>query len=86
MRIEGTRGAIVVPDFWHATGATLSIDGKNPLIYTGESGYHFEAVEVMRCVRAGEVESKIMPLDETLAIMKTMDGIREQMGLTYPME
>ncbi|MCD6474986.1 MAG: Gfo/Idh/MocA family oxidoreductase [Anaerolineaceae bacterium] len=86
VRIEGTRGAIVVPDFWHATEATLSVGGKKPVTFTGESGYQFEAAEVMRCVRAGEVESKIMPLNETLAIMETMDVIRGQMGLTYPME
>ena len=86
VRIEGTRGVIVVPDFWHATEATLTIDGEKPVTFTGESGYQFEAAEVMRCVRSGEVESKIMPLDETLSIMETMDVIREQMGLTYPME
>ena len=27
-----------------------------------------------------------MPLDETLAIMRVMDEIREQFGLKYPME
>jgi len=27
-----------------------------------------------------------MPLDETLAIMETMDRVRAQWGLRYPME
>jgi len=40
------------------------------------NGYNYEAVEAMRCLRAGELESPIMPLDETLAIMETMDAIR----------
>ena len=40
----------------------------------------------MQCLRNGEGESKIMPLDETLAIMKTMDTIRDQWGLKYPHE
>lgn len=40
------------------------------------NGYNYEAAEVMRCLRAGERESAVMPLDETLAIMETMDAIR----------
>lgn len=50
------------------------------------NGYQFEAEEAARCIRAGELESPIMPLDETLAIMRTLDAIRAQFGLRYPME
>ena len=50
------------------------------------NGYNYEAEEVMRCIRAGKTESVIMPLDETLSIMKTLDEIRSQWGLKYPME
>ncbi len=50
------------------------------------NGYNYEAAEVMRCLRAGALESPIMPLDETLAIMRLMDDIRAQWGLRYPME
>lgn len=50
------------------------------------NGYNYEAVEVMRCLRQGELESPSMTLDESLAIMRTMDGIRAQWGLRYPGE
>lgn len=50
------------------------------------NGYGYEAAEVMRCLRSGESESKIMPLDETLAIQKTMDELRRQWGLVYPQD
>ncbi len=50
------------------------------------NGYNYEAAEVMRCLRAGALESPIMPLDETLQIMRTLDAIRAQWGLVYPME
>jgi hypothetical protein len=40
----------------------------------------------MDCMRAGKLESDIMPLDETLAIMGTLDQMRAQWGLKYPME
>ncbi len=48
--------------------------------------YNYEAVEVMRCLRAGELESPAMTLDESLSIMKTLDAIRAEWGLAYPGE
>jgi predicted dehydrogenase len=56
-----------------------------PLPVAG-NGYNYEAVEVMRCLREGRLESPGMPLDESLAIMRTLDGIRAQWGLRYPGE
>ncbi len=50
------------------------------------NGYNYEADEVARCMRAGRLESAIMPLDETLAIMETLDQLRAQWGLLYPGE
>lgn len=40
------------------------------------NGFNYEAAEAMRCLRDGERESPVMPLDETLAIMETVDAIR----------
>jgi predicted dehydrogenase len=68
---------------------TLSLSGREDEVidmpYEG-NGYNYEAIEVMNCLRAGKLESDLMPLDETLAIMRTMDQIRTQWGLKYPME
>lgn len=47
-------------------------------------GMQHQAAEVGRCLRAGRTESPVLPLDETLAIMQTMDEIRRQIGLDYP--
>lgn len=49
-------------------------------------GWHHEAAEVGRCLRAGLLESPTMPLDESVAIMETLDEIRRQIGLRYPFE
>ncbi len=40
------------------------------------SGYQFEAIEAMRCVRAGLLESPVVPLDDTLRVAETLDAIR----------
>jgi hypothetical protein len=85
-RISGAEGAIEIPAFWHATSARLIRLRQEPLEATGDSGYHFEAAEVMACLRQGEIESATMPLDESVAIAETMDRVRAQIGLTYPPE
>lgn len=88
--IMGTNGLIRMPPLWWYP-TTLIIDRPNrppetvKIPYEG-NGYNYEADEVHRCLRAGKIESDIMPLDETLAIMQTMDTIRSQWGLKYPME
>jgi predicted dehydrogenase len=88
--IYGTEGSIHVhPAFWGATTATLKIGRKDEetveMPHEG-NGYNYEAAEIMRCIREGKTESEIMPLDETLSLMKTMDEIRAQWGLRYPTE
>jgi hypothetical protein len=39
-------------------------------------GLHYQATEVNRCLRDGKLESHVMPLDESLTILETMDRIR----------
>jgi hypothetical protein len=50
------------------------------------NGYNYEAAEVMRCLSSGCLESDVMPLDETIEILRTMDAIRSQLGIVYPSE
>jgi predicted dehydrogenase len=38
-------------------------------------GLRFQAVEVARCLEAGQRESAVMPWDESIAIMDTMDAV-----------
>jgi predicted dehydrogenase len=88
--IMGTQGYIRLhTPWWAPTRLTLSVAGQDEelieLPFTG-NGYNYEATEVMNCLRTGKIESEIIPLDETLSIMQTLDQIRAQWGLKYPME
>ena len=85
-RIDGAEGSIHIPAFWHSTSAELRVQGKEPITTEGEVGYHYEAAEAMACLRAGKVESEIMPLGESIAIAETLEQARRQIGLRYPME
>ncbi len=86
----GTEGRIKIHSpWWKPETMTISRDGKEPetvvLPFTG-GGFNYEAGEVAACLQAGKTESAIMPLDETLTIMRTLDTLRQQWGLRYPME
>ncbi len=88
--IIGTKGSIRIhPSFWCTDGMTLTLDGQPEQVMNlprVSNGYNYEAAEVMACLRAGKRESEVMPLDETLAIMQTLDRIRALWGLKYPTE
>jgi predicted dehydrogenase len=88
--LMGTSGRIRIHPWWIKPQAlTLSRDGHDDTVinlpYEGV-GYRFEAAEVMACLRASRLESGLMSLDETLSIARTLDTIRTQIGLRYPME
>ena len=88
--IMGTDGYIRVHSpWWRPTSMTIERPGEGTETVEAPvsgNGFNYEAAEVMRCLEAGATESEIMPLDETLSVMRTMDGIRAAWGLRYPGE
>lgn len=88
-RITGTDGWLRLASRMHVPPVVeVAAGGTTELIdvaHEGE-GLRFEAAEVERCLAAGLTESPLMPLDETLAIMATLDTIRAGIGLRYPGE
>ncbi len=84
--VYGSAGYIHLPNFLFGRSATLHVPQAEPVRFEddrAEQGYRFEAMEAMRCLREGRVESAIMPLGETVDILRTMDRLREQWGLEY---
>jgi len=75
--------------FYCTDDLTLQLPGQRARSFhhrrTG-NGLHYQAREVMACLRQGRSESGVMPLDESLAVMETLDAIRAQWGLRYPAE
>jgi len=88
--VYGTEGSIHVhPAFWAAKTATLKIgrkDEETADMPPEGNGYNYEAAEVVRCMQEGKTESEVMPLDESVSTMKTMDELRAQWKLKYPTE
>jgi predicted dehydrogenase len=88
--INGTEGRIVIPQPWGRTSPVGLImnDGTSQVTTLPHEGHglRHQAAEVGRALRAGETESPVVPLDETLAVMRTLDLVRERIGLVYPGE
>ncbi|MET9088994.1 Gfo/Idh/MocA family oxidoreductase [Streptomyces sp. NPDC004237] len=91
--ITGSRGRIDIPDgFFHPERFVLHRDGRDPQEFAmapadgPRNTLRHEAREVMRALRAGEKESPLVPLDGTLAVMRTLDTLRDQIGVRYPGE
>ena len=47
-------------------------------------GYQYEAMEVMNCLDRGLTESSVVPLSFSLALVRTLDKVREKTGIRYP--
>ena len=47
-------------------------------------GYTYELREVTRCIQQGLTESPVMPLQDSLDVMRLFDGVRAQLGVSYP--
>ncbi len=92
--IYGTKGFIDFPQFWEGNRFTIYFhNGTNDinntidvLENTHNNGFIYQVEEVVRCIQKGMLESKIIPLDETIGIMKVMDKMREEWGFSYPFE
>ncbi|MGW0333146.1 Gfo/Idh/MocA family protein [Streptomyces sp. NPDC003011] len=91
--VTGSQGRIDLPyGFFHTDRFVLHRDGRDPQEFTAgpedgtRAGLQHEALEVMRALRAGETESPLVPLDGTLAVMRTLDAIRDRVGVRYPGE
>jgi len=88
--IYGSKGYIhLQAPFWHTPNLSLYVTGQNPHLINKPLigfGYAHEIMEVHACLDKNQTESQWMPLDETLAMMETMDTLRAQWGVKYPQE
>lgn len=87
--ICGTEGSIHIPSPWWVPERMTVRKGRATVEYCEPkmaSGFEYEVAEAGRCLREGLKESPILPLDESVAIMDTMDQLRALWGVRYPME
>ncbi len=86
----GSEGQIRIPRFrgWKMDRLILEAGGKTETLKfpLQGKGYGYQAAEVQRCLETGELESPVIPLEESLAIMHTLDELRALWGMKFPGE
>jgi predicted dehydrogenase len=85
--ISGTEAYLEIERSWYRPSvlSVTSMDGSTERFdYREDGGLRYEAEEVASCMRAGLLESPLMPLHESVEVLRTMDEIRRQIGLSYP--
>lgn len=92
--IYGSLGYIEFPHFQQGTTFTLNIHNGTRAIESSQTiteenhgnGFIYQVAEVVKQIRAGQLESDIISLQETLATMQLMDSLRGEWGFRYPFE
>lgn len=97
--IATDQGRIRFDDFHHPTEAVFTphapgpgswvVEPGEPVVVVGAEpvigqGYGNEIAEVGRCLREGLRESPLVPHDQTLTLLRQMDELRAQVGVTFP--
>lgn len=65
----------------------VAMNGKEIIEYSllpEGMGYHFEAIEVMKCLDEGKLESDVVSHSFSLNLMNTLDRIRQTAGIVFP--
>ncbi len=87
--VATTTGLLEFPRNFHAPthaqwipheGEPERIEGLAPVLGTGLGN---EAAHVQDCLREGLLESPLVPHAQTLALVRLMDDVRRQIGVTY---
>ena len=84
--IYGTKGYITLPHFYGAQEIYVKVENEEKHIRKPSigNGFEEEIYEACDCIRNGKLQSDIMPMSESIKILKQMDHIREQINLKYP--
>lgn len=86
--IIGTRGYVEIdPPFHGAQTATVVVGDAQPRrVERPHDRFAHEFAEAARCIRAGLLESPLVPHSDTIGILEILDAARSELGVVYPTE
>ena len=76
--LVGTKGYIAIPDFFRAKECSLHVLDERVDHFVDNrrgSGFEFEIAAACEAILAGEIESTVMPLSNSLNFQRQMEGI-----------
>jgi len=91
MKVEifGTKGEIdILPVYNSTERASLKVNRHEKIVHLPHriNGFEYQIEEAQRCIKAGKLESPLMPLAATIDNLRVLDEVRKQIGVTYPFE
>ena len=89
--VVGTEGRIDIDRVWYTPTSfrVTAPDGTVLEEFVSDvegRGMQFQALAAEETIAGGATDSERLPIDETVAIMETLDAVRRQIGLRYPEE
>jgi predicted dehydrogenase len=89
--VLGTEGRIDIEAVWYSPAVVVVRDARGDEIERFDQpvsgrGMQYQAAEMERLVASGSTSSPLMPPEESVAVMETMDRVRALIGLRYPGE
>jgi predicted dehydrogenase len=89
--LVGTEARIDIDQVWYTPTSFRLTAPDGTVLERFESriegrGMQYQAIAAEQYVLAGRSDSALLPIDETVAIMGTLDEVRRQIGLVYPGE
>ncbi|GAA0940044.1 Gfo/Idh/MocA family oxidoreductase [Kribbella koreensis] len=85
--VSGPEGSLLLPSRFHNPPYYIrsTAAGQERVDVPAHGlGYHYEAAEVMRALRAGQIECPALPHAATIEILGLLDETRRQIGVSYP--
>lgn len=89
--IVGTEARIDIDRVWY-TPTSFRVVGPDGTVresyesHVDSRGMQYQALAAERLVAEGNLAGDVLPIDESVAIMGTLDEIRRQIGVVYPNE
>jgi predicted dehydrogenase len=89
--VIGTEARVDIERTWYAPTSFTVTNSEGEVLERFEQpvasrGMEYQALEFERMLAAGERESPLLPVAESVAIMAVLDEVRAQIGLHYPGE
>lgn len=87
--VVGTEARIDIDRVWYTPTSfrVTTPDGTVIEEYTSEvegRGMQFQALYAEQLIAEGRTDSDLLPFEESIAIMRALDDVRAQLGVTYP--
>ena len=84
--IAGTTARVRFDDpFLRPTVIRLADAGGEQLSFDGRvaNGFQFEVAEAARCIAEGRQRSEVLPLEQSIGVLRSLDEARAQIGVRY---